>query len=105
MGAAVATTAHLLQWSLGVGSTAVSLATVDAGTNGGRAPRRIPLGVQSLPVATPIGGAATAIDVKFDAPLHVAAGTFFHVIVKLPVGTATASQIIRGLVMVNGYFE
>jgi hypothetical protein len=105
MGAAVATTAHLLQWSLGVGSTAVSLATVDAGTNGGRAPRRIPLGVQSLPVATPIGGAATTIDVKFDAPLHVAAGTFCHVIVKMPVATATASQIIRGMVMINGYFE
>jgi hypothetical protein len=43
--------------------------------------------------------------VNLDAPLYVAAGTFVHVILRMPVGTATASQIIRGLVMINGYFE
>jgi hypothetical protein len=35
----------------------------------------------------------------------VEAGTFCHVILKMPVGTATGSQIIRGVVMLNGYFE
>ena len=61
--------------------------------------------IQSMPVGTPIGGALTPIDVNLDAPLYVAAGTFAHVILRIPVATATASQIIRGLVMINGYFE
>jgi hypothetical protein len=105
MGAASATTPTLLQWALGIGSTAVSLATADSNTAGTRAPRRVPLGIQSMPVGTPIGGALTPIDVNLDAPLYVAAGTFAHVILRIPVATATASQIIRGLVMINGYFE
>ena len=58
-----------------------------------------------MPVGPPIGGAITPIDVNLDAPLYVAAGTFAHVILRIPVATATASQIIRGLVMINGYFE
>lgn len=105
MGAASTTTPTLLQWALGIGSTAVSLATADSNTAGTRAPRRVPLGIQSMPVGTPIGGAITPIDVNLDAPLYVAAGTFAHVILRIPVATATASQIIRGLVMINGYFE
>ena len=105
MGAASATTPTVLQWALGVGSTAVSLATADSNTAGTRAPRRIPLGVQSIPVGTAIGGNVTPIDVNLDAPLYVAAGTFVHIILRMPVGTATASQIIRGLAMINGYFE
>ncbi len=105
MGAASATTPTVLQWALGVGSTAVSLATADSNTAGTRAPRRIPLGVQSIPIGTAIGGNVAPIDVNLDAPLYVAAGTFVHVILRMPVGTATASQIIRGLAMINGYFE
>jgi hypothetical protein len=92
-------------FNMGVGSTAVSLATADSNTAGTRAPRRIPLGVQSIPVGTAIGGNVTPIDVNLDAPLYVAAGTFVHIILRMPVGTATASQIIRGLAMINGYFE
>lgn len=105
MGAASATTPTLLQWALAVGATAVSLATLDSVTAGTRSPRRIPLGIQSMPVGTPVGGSLTPIDVNLDAPLYVAAGTFVHVVLRMPVGTATASQIIRGLVMINGYFE
>ncbi len=104
-GAAVATTATILQWGLGVGSTAVSLATADSATAGTRAPRRIALGFQSFPIGAAIGATATPIDVNLDAPLYVAAGTFVHVILKMPVGTATASQIIRGSVMINGFWE
>lgn len=106
MGAASATTATLLQWSLGIGSTAVSLATTDSATGATRAPRRVFIGAQTIPVATPIGGMANQpVDVNLDAPLAVEPGTFFHVILKMPVGTATASQIIRGTCLVNGYFE
>lgn len=105
MGAAIATTPTLLQWSMGVGSTAVTLATSDSATAGTRAPRRLTLGVQSLPVASPIGYAANPVDINLDAPLLVEAGTFLHIILKMPVGTATASSIIRGVVSINGFFE
>lgn len=105
MGAASATTPTLFQWSLGVGSTAVSLATVDSATAGTRAPRRLLLGVQSIPVAAAIGQNVTPVDINLDAPVVCEAGTFVHIILKMPVGTATASQIIRGTVTVNGYWE
>lgn len=105
LGAAVATTATVLQWGLGVGSTAVSLATADSATAGTRAPRRVTLGVQSFAIGAAIGSVATPIDVNLDAPLYVAAGTFVHIILKMPVGTATASQIIRGTALINGFWE
>jgi len=104
-GAAVATTSTVLQWGLGVGSTAVSLATADSATAGTRAARRITLGLQAFPIAAAIGTVATPIDVNLDAPLYVAAGTFVHVILKMPIGTATGSQIIRGTVTINGCWE
>ena len=105
MGAAVATTPTLLNWTLGIGSTAVSLATADSGTAATRAPRRIPLGTQSFPIAAAIGANVSPVDINFDAPILAAPGTFVHIILKMPVGTATASQIVRGMVAVNGYWE
>ena len=104
-GAAVATTSTILEWGVGVGSTAVSLATTDSATAGTRAPRRIPLGVQAFAIGAAIGAVANTIDVNLDAPLYVEAGTFLHIILQMPVGTATASQVIRGTVFINGYFE
>jgi len=102
-GAAVATTATMLDWSVGVNASAVSLATADgAGT---WAPRRIPVGVQSWIVAAGIGAPAEAIKRSFQIPAVVEGGRFFHVIVQVPIGTATASQVIRGDVFVNCYFE
>jgi len=104
MGAAVATTPTVLQWTLGVGSTAVSLATAEAAAT--RAPRRITLGTQAFPVGAAVGAdAGKRIDVNLDAPVVVEPGTFLHVILKMPVGTATASQIIRGIVGINAYWE
>jgi len=104
MGAAVATTPTVLQWTLGVGSTAVSLATAEAAAT--RAPRRITLGTQAFPVGAAVGAdAGKRIDVNLDAPVVVEPGSFLHVILKMPVGTATASQIIRGVVGINAYWE
>lgn len=106
-GAAVATTATILDWGVAVNSSAVSLATTDAlgppPTAWG--PRRIPLGVQGFKVGDAIGFCSEDINIQFDTPLVVDSGRFFHVILQVPVGTATASQVIRGNVMVNGYFE
>jgi hypothetical protein len=102
-GAAVATTATWLQWFLGVGSTAVSLATADAAATKSYA--RVPLGNQVFPIGAAIGAQATCIDVNLDAPLIANSGEFVVIGLKMPLGTATASQIIRGLVGVNGFFE
>lgn len=102
-GAAVATTSTLLQWALGVGSTAVSLATTDAAATRARAV--IPLGSQYFAIGAPVGANTNRIDVNLDAPLVVEPSTYLHVILKMPIGTATASQIIRGVVGINGYFE
>lgn len=102
-GAAVATTATLLQWSLGVGSTGVSLATADGAAT--KSPARVPLGFQSFAIADAIGKQAARIDVNLDAPVVINSGEYLHVILKMPLGTATASQVILGVVGINGYFE
>lgn len=104
--AAVATTATVLQWSIGVGGTAITLVTTDSATAGTRAARRLPLGIQTMPIGTAVGAMANpTIDVKFSTPLMVEAGSYCHIILKMPIATATATEIIRGVVAVNGYFE
>ena len=102
-GAAVATTATWLQWALGVGASAVSLATAEAAA--AKAPRRIALGNQVFAIADAIGKQAQRVDVNLDAALIANGGEFVHVILRMPLGTATASQVIRGVVGINGYFE
>lgn len=105
IGAAVATTATVLQWAIGVGSTAVSLATADSATAAGRARRVKGLGYQSFAVGAAIGTQASRLDIKFDTPLIAEPGTWVHIIVRVIVGTATASQIIRGIASPLGYWE
>lgn len=105
--AAIATTPTVLQWSIGVGSTSVSLQITDNATiPGTKTSRRILLGIQSFAVGTAVGAQCDrTIDIKFASPLIVEPGTYCHVILKIPVGTNTATQIIRGICMINGYFE
>lgn len=100
LGAAVATTATVLEWSIGVGATQVTLATV-ADTATAKATRRHACGVQSWVVGAAIGAPVGAIDVDFGEALYCAPGQYVHVILRMPVGTATASQVIRGLVGIN----
>lgn len=99
---AVATTATVLQWALGFGSTAVSLATAEAAA--AKAPRRIPLGIQTFPVGATVGAAATPVVANFE-PVAVNAGEFVHIILKMPIGTATATEIFRGTVRIQGFWE
>jgi hypothetical protein len=96
-GAAVATTPTLLVWGAAVGSTAVSLATATV--------NRIGLGAQSLPVAAAIGAKAERVSKQFQTPLNCSAARFLHIILRMPVGTATASQVVAGMVNIEGYFE
>jgi hypothetical protein len=104
---AVATTPTIFEWGIGVNSTAVSLATTDAtGATPAQSPRRIVLGEQSFIVGTAVGQCAPDLERDFSSsPLVVDSGRFLHVILAMPVGTATATEIFRGTVTVRGYFE
>lgn len=99
IGADVATTATVLQWAIGVGSTAVSLATAEAATT--RARRVVPLGMQGFIVGAAIGAAGATVQKVFRGGLLAEPGSFVHIIMKVPVGTATASQRIRGTVSID----
>lgn len=99
-GAAVATTATTVQFSLAFGHTAVSLATADTAsmaTATTKSPRRIALGYMTWPVAAAIGAqpqtGALFVDLG-DAPIFVNPGEFVALVGKFLVGTATASQTI-----------
>ena len=100
---AVATTPTVLEWSLGVGSTAVSLATADAAAT--RSPKRIALGTQSFLVGALAGAPAERVDINLDAPVVVEPGTYAHIILRVPYGTATATELFRGHVGFNCYWE
>lgn len=98
-----AVTPTILDWSMGVNASAVSLATADgAGT---WAPRRLPIGLQTFGLSAVIGAQANDIVRSFDPPLVIDGNRFAHVIVQVPSGAATASEIFRGDVMITGYFE
>lgn len=101
-GAAIGT-ATILDWSIGVNASAVSLATADAA--GVWAPRRIPLGMQGFLASAGIGTIAADLTRNFDTPLVIDSGRFLHIIVQMPSGTNTGSLVFRGDAFVNGYFE
>lgn len=101
-GVAIAT-ATVLDWAVGINASAVSLATADgAGT---WAPRRVPLGLQAFQALAGIGTAGADLMRNFDTPMVVDGGRFFHIILQVPAGAATASLVFRGDAFVNGYFE
>lgn len=97
LGAAVATTPTLLTWAVAVGNAAVSLASGNL--------VRLGLGAQSFPVGAAIGAKAERISKQFRTALFCPAGRFLHIILRMPVGTATPSQVIAGMVNVEGCFE
>lgn len=96
IGAAVATTATTIQFSLAFGHTAVSQATLEAAAT--KAPRRVALGYMTWPVGAAIGAQPQAGQIIVDfssAPIYVDNGQFVQLIGKFLVGTATASQVIN----------
>jgi len=96
LGAAVATTATTLQFSLAYGHTAVSLATAEAAA--AKAPRRVSLGFMTWAVGAGIGAQPQCgpLNIDFgDAPIFVNPGEFVQLVGKFMAGTATASQVIN----------
>jgi len=104
-GAAVATTPTRVEWGIAVGSTALSLATPDSATS--RSPKRIPLGGQTLQIGSVPGEGAKEGNIlrTFANGIMAEPGTFVHIIMRVPVGTATASQRLQGSVGIVGSFR
>lgn len=108
-GAAVATTPTTLMWTLAFGHTNVSLQTTETAsfaTATTHAPRRLALGFQSAAIGTVIGGVyGPDIYMPFDSPIPVRPGEFVATVMKIVVGTATASQTITYCVTFDANFE
>ena len=109
-----ATNPVIVAWYLGVGSTGASLATTEgAGT---KICRRINIGNQQLnaaaaigdpPVrgATPFNSSPPATADFSNAPLVCNPGEYVHVIVRLPISANNTTNVLRGYVYINGYWE
>jgi hypothetical protein len=97
---AVATTASVFEWAAAFNSSAVSLATAAPYT-----PMRVALGQQALPIAAAIAAITSPIDWRTGTPIAVQPARFLHIILRLPIGTATATEFFRGSVAIDGFFE
>lgn len=110
IGAAVATTASILQWSLAYGATGgtiPSLAQAETAsfvTATAKAWRRVPLGLHSWIVGAAIGAQAQPIGYQFASPIVVHPGQWVGAVAKFIVGTATASQVIWANVTFDAHY-
>jgi len=108
-GAAVATTPTTLLWSVAFGHTNVSLQTTETASfanNTTHAPRRVQVGFQSAAVGAAIGAKySDDIFLSLTSPIVVRPGEFLATIMKIVVGTATASQTITFNVTFDSYFD
>lgn len=87
---------YIAQYSLCFGHTAVSLATAEAATT--KAPRRIPLGIQSVSSGAAALTTLNSIEINFnDAPVYVNPGEFIA-IAKKKVGTAPTAGVIAHMI-------
>lgn len=93
---AVATTPTLLVWGLATQLTAVSLATA--------AHLRYALGTQSFPIGAVPGANAQRITKTFQTPVFCASGRFIDIILRMPVATATATEVFQGHVSIGGKY-
>jgi hypothetical protein len=113
IGAAVATTASVLQWSIAYGAiiaagTIPPLTQADTAsfaTATTKAYRRVPAGIQSWVVGAAIGTPAEQITLDLNVPVVIHPGQWVCFVAKFIVGTATASQVIWCTVTPNAYYE
>lgn len=92
-GAAVATSATLLEWFVVENSTAISLATAN---------NRVGLGAQDFQVGAAIGARAQRLSKVYSGGLITSPGRYFTIGLRIPIATATASQIFAGQVNIEG---
>lgn len=98
IGAAIVT-ATILEWSLGVNSSAVSLATADTGFSSGVpqvwGDRHVDLGVQGFVALAGIGTVAGDLVRQFPSGIIIESGRYLKLIVTVPSGAATGSLLYR----------
>lgn len=92
---AVATTATVMSWAVSHNASTINLST---GTQ-----FREEIGAQSFAVGAAVG--ALASPVEWTGNRVTESGRLFIIILKMPIATATATEIFRGLVSVDGDFE
>jgi hypothetical protein len=94
-------------YSLAYGHTAVSMATAETGsfvTATAKAPRRIPLGIETFVVTAAVGTLGQGLYVPFTVPIAVNPGEFVAVCAK-NVGTVTTLGAIAFLVGFDAMYE
>lgn len=88
---------------VGVGSTASTTTATEAATV--VAARGIVVGSHGFGASDAVGTMKQGYEVKFDTPLVVPPGMYFHFIIR-PFGTVTSNTlVVSGSLAVNGYFE
>jgi hypothetical protein len=102
VGAQSTTSSTVLQWAVGTNSSAVSLAT-----GAPNPPIRSAIGMQQAPKTAAVGDSFNPPSLQYQpkTPLVIFPGHYLHIILRVPVGNATSSQLIRGFVTVEGYFQ
>ena len=101
--AAASTNAMLLSYILMVGSSASATNTADAATT--VSGKSIAIGGHGFTPTEIIGNYKPGFEVRFDSPLMIPAGHYFHFVVR-PFGTVTSNTlVVTSSLAVNGYFE
>lgn len=103
LGAAIVTPT-MLDWALGLNSSAASLATAES-PPATWAPKRIPIGRHLFAASAPVGTAAPDVYRRFEVPMIVDAGRFLHVILRIPNGANTANLLYSGGVFIDAQHE
>ncbi len=96
-------------YALAYGHTALSLATAESASfanNTTKAPRRIPLGIESIAATAAVGtvGSANGIYMPFAVPIVVNPGEYVAVSAK-NLGTVTSAGVVVALVTFNAFWE
>lgn len=94
-------------YSLAYGHTAVSMATAESASFANataKAPRRIPLGIETYVVTAPVGTLGQGILATFTSPIVVNPGEFAAICAK-NVGTVTTLGVITWLVGFDAFWE
>jgi len=95
-------------YSLAYGHTSVSMATTETTSftsPSTKAPRRIPLGMETIAATAAVGtlGSAAGVYMPFNSPISVNPGEFVAICAK-NIGTVTSSGVCTFLVTFDGYW-
>ena len=93
---------ELLVWEVAFGHTSVSLATAEAATT--KAPRRVPIGMQSFGTTSPVGTLGNPIIMTFNSPIPVQPGEFIQTVYRNAGVVGTAGQFAHSITF-DGYQE